>query len=266
MNTTRGTLIVIGGREDKTDGRRILTEVARRAGRGTLTVATVASEESEQAWEDYRRTFTELGVRRVEHLALDARDDEDEAVRQARLRRAKVVFFTGGDQLRITAKFGGTTLCERVRELYQRGGVIAGTSSGASVMSDTMLVSGTGDESHRVRDGLHMAPGLGLISGVLIDQHFAERGRIGRLIAAVAHNPRLLGLGIDEDTAVVIERDTRFHVLGTGAVYVIDARGVTDSNVADGEAGQIVSVFGLTLHVLREGNRFDLSARVPRAA
>lgn len=122
------------------------------------------------------------------------------------------MFFSGGDQLRISSQIGDTPVEERVREIHERGGLVAGTSAGASVMSETMLVKGTSGESHKIGD-LHMAPGLGLVRDVIIDQHFAERGRFGRLFGAVAHNPRELGLGIDEDTAIVVEGE-RFEVIG----------------------------------------------------
>jgi cyanophycinase len=263
---TRGTLIIIGGHEDKVGDRVILSEVARHARRHGVLVATIASGDGDAAWREYREVFSDLGVRDIERLELDGRADAQDDPRWRLLRRRRVVFFTGGDQLRITARFGGTAICERVREIYRMGGVIAGTSSGASVMSGTMLISGPGDESHRVRDNLHMAPGLGLIPEVLIDQHFAERGRMGRLIGGVAHNPRLLGIGIDEDTAIVVERHASFRVIGSGAVYVVDGRAAYDSNISEAETGRVLSVFGLVVHVLSAGNRFDLAHRAALAA
>ena len=142
-----------------------------------------------------------------------------------------------------------------------RGGVVAGTSAGASAQSETMLVRGSGAESHRIGD-LHMAPGLGLIPDVIIDQHFAERGRIGRLLGAVAHNPRLLGIGIDEDSAIVVE-GTGFSVIGSGAVTVVDAEQVTHSNIAEAEPDRVLSMHHVILHALSAGDRFDLAARSP---
>jgi cyanophycinase len=148
-----------------------------------------------------------------------------------------------------------------VREIFDRGGVIAGTSAGASVMSDTMLVKGTSGESYRIGD-LHMAPGLGLIRDVIIDQHFAERGRFGRLLGAVAHNPRVLGLGVDEDTAMVVEGE-RFDVIGSGAIYVVDGEDVSYSNIAEEKRDRPLTMLDVRLHVLSAGDSFDLKTRKP---
>jgi cyanophycinase len=157
-------------------------------------------------------------------------------------------------------------LWDRVRGIYVAGGVIAGTSAGASMMGETMIIDGPGDQTHRVRADLHLAPGLGLLPNVLVDQHFAERGRIGRLIGAVAYNPRLLGIGIDQNTAITVEREASFHVLGAGAVYAVDARHASDTNVEEAEPGRTISIFGIVLHVLSDGTRFDLASWMPLAA
>jgi cyanophycinase len=175
---------------------------------------------------------------------------------------ADAVFFTGGDQLKITSQIGDTPVFERLREIHRAGGLIAGTSAGASVMCETMLVSGDGDDSPSVRDTVQMAPGLGLFRGVIIDQHFAERGRLGRLLGAVCLNPKNLGIGIDEQTAVVVERG-RFYVLGSGAVYVVDGADVTFSNVAQEEEDHTLSAHGVRLHVLSQGDQFDIEERRP---
>jgi cyanophycinase len=216
-------------------------------------------------WRDYQRAFTALGVRRLEHLDVSNREALLRDPRPEVLEDATVVFFTGGGQLRITTLFGGTELCERVQEFYRRGGTIAGTSAGASVMSDTMLVSGNGDESHRVGSKLLMAPGLGYIKDVIVDQHFAERGRIGRLLGAVAQNPRFLGIGLDENTAIVVEEEVRFRVIGEGAAYVVDGRGVTSTNLTDEDTDRAASIFNVRLHVLSQGDEFDLRNREPIA-
>jgi cyanophycinase-like exopeptidase len=138
------------------------------------------------------------------------------------LEGATGVFFTGGDQLKITSQIGDTPLYSRVQEIFEAGGVIAGTSAGASAMSETMLVANDGEASYRIKSALLMAPGLGLAQDMLIDQHFSERGRMARLIGAVSQNPRVLGVGIDEDTAIIVEHNRSFVVLGSGAVYIVD--------------------------------------------
>jgi len=173
------------------------------------------------------------------------------------------VFFTGGDQMKITSQVGDTPVFGRVHEIYRDGGVIAGTSAGASAMSETMLVSGDDQKSFTVGGSTRMAPGLGLIGGVIIDQHFTERGRIGRLVGAVAQNPGNIGIGIDEQTSIVVEGDRSFYVLGSGAVYVIDGTGLGYSNIAEEDAHKTLSVHGLRLHVLSQGDDFDLDSRRP---
>jgi cyanophycinase len=199
----------------------------------------------------------------VVHLDVPSREDLLRNPRLEILEDATVVFFTGGGQLRITTQFGGTRLCEQIQEFYRRGGTIAGTSAGASVMSDTMLVSGDADASHRVGANLLMAPGLGYLKDVIIDQHFAERGRIGRLLGAVAQNPRLLGIGLDENTAMIVEREKQFRVLGAGAAYVVDGRGVTCTNITEEEEDRTMSIFNVRLHLLSQGDEFDLLTREP---
>jgi len=263
MTAKPGTLIVIGGHEDKDGDREILKEVAKRVGGGKLVIATVASHEPKGYFESYQNAFAAIGITDLIELYVNERDETLSANTQAILEGAAGIFFTGGDQLRIASQIGDTPVEQAVRQLYARGGLVAGTSAGASVMSETMLVRGTSAESYRIGD-LHMAPGLGLIRDVIIDQHFAERGRIGRLLGAVAHNPRVLGIGIDEDTAIVIE-DDRFEVVGRGAVYIVDGTGVSHSNIAEGGREEALSMFGVRLHVLASGNGYSLATREPLA-
>jgi cyanophycinase len=256
-------LIIIGGHEDKEGDKRILKEVARRVGRGKLVVATVASEEPRELWETYERVFRNLGVRHVFHLDVESRADAVDEARAKIFEDATAVFFTGGDQLKITSQIGDTPIYRCIVDLYEAGGTICGTSAGASAMSETMLVSGNGEQSHRIGGALHMAPGLGLLPDVIIDQHFAERGRLGRLLGAVAQNPRILGVGIDEDTSIVVEGARRFEVLGEGAVYILDGRTVTYSNLAEEEVDHAMSIYDIRLHLLSEPDRFDLRERRP---
>jgi cyanophycinase len=257
----KGPLIIIGGHEDREGERVILREVARRLNGGRLVVATVASHEPEGYFEIYRRAFADLGVTDMAELYVHDRAETLDGRLARALDGAAGVFFTGGDQLRISSQIGDTPVERRVREIHEAGGVVAGTSAGASVMSDTMLVKGSSGESHRIGD-LHMAPGLGLVRDVIIDQHFAERGRIGRLLGSVAQNPRVLGVGIDEDTAIVV-RGGRFAVVGSGAVYVVDGEGVTRSNIAEAEPERALSMHDVRLHVLSAGDTFDLATRRP---
>jgi cyanophycinase len=179
------------------------------------------------------------------------------------LRDTDTIFFTGGDQLKITSQLGMTPVCDRLQEIYESGGTIAGTSAGASVMSTTMMVGGTDESTMRLGEGIQLAPGLGFIDDMIIDQHFSERGRIGRLIGAVAQNPRSLGVGIDENTAIVVEQDNRFSVIGAGGVCVLDGTEMTYSNISDEESERALSVFDMKMHALSQGDRFNLNTRLP---
>jgi len=264
MTEQPGPLIVIGGHEDKTGKRVILGKVAKRLQGGRLVVATVASHEPEGYFDGYKAAFEALGATNLVELYVRDRADTLSPDLLTSLDGAAGVFFTGGDQLRISSQIGDTPVEHAVRRIHASGGVVAGTSACASVMSDTMLVRGSSAESHRIGD-LHMAPGLGLITGVIIDQHFAERGRIGRLLGAVAQNPRVLGIGIDEDTAIVVEGDG-FKVLGGGGVYVVDGAGVTHSNIAAAKPDRALSIYDVRMHVLRGGDRFSLQDRRPAEA
>ena len=178
-----------------------------------------------------------LGAADVQVLALQTREEANQLHHHDTLVESTGIFFTGGDQLRITSILGGSILGSALQESYRRGIVIAGTSAGASVMSETMLVGGA-DDAAPSKEIIRMAPGLGLLKDVVVDQHFAQRGRIGRLLAMVAHNPYILGVGIDEDTAIVINNSAEFEVIGSGTVTVLDGREVTHSNVSDSSPQQ----------------------------
>ena len=262
MTRKRGSLIVIGGHEDKEGEKLILREVARRAGpAGKIVVATVASEEPDAYWETYERVFRGLGVKHVWHLDVRDRTEAREERKVRILDEATVVFFTGGDQLKITSRLGDSPIYDRLCEIYTReGGTIAGTSAGASMMCETMLVRGEQEASAKLGARLVMAPGLGLVKNAIIDQHFAQRGRIGRLLGAIAHNPRVLGIGIDENTAAIFE-NAHFSVIGENAIYVVDGHAATYTNVAELEEDHALALFDVNLSVLSHGDRFELDER-----
>src|ERR1051325_10644554 len=265
MERSDRTLIIIGGKEDRSNQKTILSEVARRVGGGKLVVSTVAIPSNPDGlFEQYEKAFRSLGVRHIYNLEINAREEAQQDSKVRILDDATAVFFTGGDQMKITSQIGDTPIFQRVQQIYDEGGVIAGTSAGASVMSETMLVEGGDEDSHRIGGSLRMAPGFGLIGGVIIDQHFTERGRVGRLIGAVAQNPKNLGIGIDEQTAIVVERSNGFYVLGSGAVYVIDGSEVSYSNITEEDLRKTLSIYDVRMHVLSQGDRFDLIARKPR--
>jgi cyanophycinase len=259
----QGTLIIVGGAEDKSKDKSILREIAERTGDGKLIVATAASQVAEEMWEEYKTLFRNLGVKHLDHLFVQQPEDARNNGLAHLFKGAKTIFFTGGDQLKITTKLGGTKVVDWIHEIYNKGGTIAGTSAGASVMGKTMLVGGENAESHKVGNWM-MAPGLGLAEEMIIDQHFAQRGRIGRLLGAVALNPGILGIGIDEDTSIIVEGD-HFSVLGSNAVYVIDGREVTYTNISEATADRTMSMHDVRLHILAEGEVFDFKQRKVKA-
>src|SRR2546423_1329224 len=259
-----GGLLIIGGEEDKKDERVILRMLAKQVGKGgKLVIATVASESPRVLFTEYEACLRGIGMRHIHHLSIDEREEAQHESRLNVLRDADAVFFTGGDRLKITSQLGDTPIFSRMREIYDAGGLIAGTSAGASVMTETMLVGGDGDQSHRIGSMLKLAPGFGLLPGVIVDQHFAERGRIGRLLGAIAQNPRILGIGLDEDAAILVRRG-RFQVAGSGAVYVVDGSKVTFTNINEAEPEEPLSIYGVKLHVLNQSDSFDLRKRSPR--
>jgi cyanophycinase len=258
-----GTLLIIGGHEDKDDDKIILRMLVKKVGKaGKIVVATIASKEPHAMFNEYERCLRGLGMRHVHHLTLESREEARLDSRIRILNDADAVFFTGGDQLKITSQIGDTPIFTKVRQIFDAGGLIAGTSAGASVMTETMMVAGSGEQSYKIGSLLQLAPGLGLLPGVIIDQHFAERGRIGRLIGAVAQNPRMLGIGLDEDSAILVQRG-RFQVLGANAVHVIDGSRVTFTNITEAEPDSSLCIYGVRLHVLNQADTFDLKNRRP---
>ncbi len=258
-----GTLIIVGGHEDKSGDMVILKEIAKKVGNGKLIVATVASEIPLEVWSDYNRIFKSLGVSSIVHLNIAQPDEARSIDVDVLFQDAKVFFFTGGDQLKITTKLGGSPIVGNIYRLFQNGGTIAGTSAGAAVMGKTMLVGGENTESHKVGNWM-MAPGLGLLENMIVDQHFAQRGRIGRLLGAVSMNPGILGTGIDENTAVIVDKD-HLRVIGENAVYIVDGTGVSYTNISEASADKTMSCHDVKLHILSQGETFDLKTRRPNA-
>ncbi len=257
-------LIIIGGAEDKKGNKTILQEVCAHIEEQSqlLVIVTVATEKPVEVGNEYSNIFHDMGISNVGILNVENREDALKAENVELVEKASLVFFTGGDQLRITSILGGTLLYSTMRRKYTEGCVFVGTSAGASVMSDTMIVKGMDDESPR-KCTLKMAPGLGLINGVIIDQHFAQRGRVGRLLVGVAENPEVLGIGIDEDTSIILNKDNVLRVVGSGAVYIIDGSNISDTNVSEQHQDDMLSIFDVKMHVLKTGDKYDLKTRRP---
>lgn len=259
-----GNLIIIGGAEDKEGEKKILKEVCKKLDKENdeLVIATVATELPLEVGKEYLKIFRNLGVKKISLLDIQERKDALEEKNIDMLKAASIVFFTGGDQLRITSLLGGTPLYKIIKEIYENGCIFVGTSAGASVMSDTMIVSGLNDDSPK-KNTIKMAPGLGLIKDVIIDQHFAQRGRVGRLLCAIAENPECLGIGIDEDTSIEVSDKGFFKTIGSGAVYVIDGSTITYTNISEQHPEEMLSIFNIKMHVLKNNDRFDLTTRQP---
>lgn len=227
-----------------------------------VAIITAATEHPEAVSESYREVFDRLEVSAVGIVRIDRRADAFERERVRTIERATGIFFTGGDQLRITSAIGGTPVFDALCRAHERGTVVAGTSAGASAMSDTMIIGGEDDDAPK-RCTTAMAPGMGLLRQVVIDQHFAQRGRIGRLLSALAQNPFVLGVGLDEDTAIVVEPDGVFRVIGSQTVTVLDGRAVLHTNASESAPSEPLALFGVTLHILPSGHGYDLTKRRP---
>lgn len=260
----KGNLIIIGGAEDKKGEKEILKEVCSKIDKENekLIIATIATELPKEVGAEYTDIFKKLGVKNIDILDIAQRDDACRESNVALIKNASLVFFTGGDQLRITSLVGGTPLYDALKQSVENGCVFVGTSAGASVVSDTMIITGEDEESPK-KWTLKMSPGLGLIKDVIIDQHFAQRGRIGRLLTGVAENPESLGIGIDEDTAIMVNPKAEFQVIGSGAVYVIDGSSISYTNVSEQYPEEVLSMFDIKMHVLKCGDKFALSERRP---
>lgn len=259
----KGTLIIIGGGERKDENHTVLKAVADRLRRNQhILIVTAASYEPEGVAADYTRIFQELGVPHVDVADIRLREDAQRQELVALCEKAGAIFFTGGDQLRITSQMGDSPMFRCMKDRYEHGTTIIGTSAGAAAMPYTMIVGGPADESNKIST-LSMAPGLGLLDNVVIDSHFGQRGRMGRLIGAVMQNPRNLGVGIDEATAIVVERGEHFQVIGPGAVFIVDGADISYSSLSEEHAEGIVTVHDVRLHVLGDGDCFDLAARRP---
>ncbi|HKP73529.1 MAG TPA: cyanophycinase [Pyrinomonadaceae bacterium] len=259
----KGLLFIVGGGEEKEGDCTILAEFIRLAGgkRARVVVMTVATDEPEEMGAEYRKVFKRLGAKNVTIVDVSSREDASAKKALAALEQATGVFFTGGDQLHVTSLIGGSEMDSLLHALYERGVIIAGTSAGAAMMSNSMFVRGSGEQNPRL-ESVQLGPGVEFLLGGVIDTHFSERGRHGRLISAVAHYPHDLGIGIDENTAIVV-KDTVFEVIGEGAVTVIDAGELTYTNVPDLKEDEGLALYNVKLHILTAGHRFDMNKRQP---
>ena len=256
-----GPVMVIGGAEDKLGERIVLSRFVQLAGgsEARLVVISTASSLGDAATELYRHIFNRLGVSHVTGLRPETRDEANEQKSVDALQGATGIFMTGGNQLRLSSVIGGTKLGAAMLEAHGRGVVVAGTSAGASAVATHMMAFGTSGATPKHRMA-HVSVGLGLLVNVVVDQHFEQRTRLGRLLAVVAQSPSLIGLGLDEDTAAIVDADDTLEVIGRGSVTIVDgANVITDAYQATGHRPMMVS--NVTLHSLPSGYRFDLKGR-----
>lgn len=259
-----GNLIIIGGAEDKENRKDILKKVCSYidCNNDLLIIATVATEYPKEVAFKYKKVFTSLNVKNIAVLDITSREDAYESKNLEMINNAKLIFFTGGDQLRITSLIGGTPIFEKLKEKLNDGTYIVGTSAGASVMSNTMILEGKDEEAPK-KSSIEMSPGFGFIKGVVIDQHFDQRGRIGRLLSIIAQNPEVLGIGIDENTAIIANYKDEIQVIGEGAVYFVDGSNITYTDVCDQNADKVLSIFNVKLHVLKNKDKFSILNKAP---
>jgi len=261
IKATRGVLMAIGGAEDKMDDKVILSAFSNLAGGKKARIAIVPTASSiETAGLRYKAIFLGMGVESAEVVYIQNREDASLEDNLRELDRATGIFLTGGNQLKLSAMIGGTRFEECVRRRHQQGVVIAGTSAGASILSAHMVAGGAGGAVPKQRMA-QMVAGFGLISDLIIDQHFRQRNRIGRLLTLVATNPGLLGIGIDEDTAAVFDADgTTMEVIGRHSVTIVDGSQMY-SDIYRVKGHGEVTVSDARLHVLPAGRKFDLGTR-----
>ena len=258
-----GTLIIIGGAEDKYNERHILRRFLEMSGgpEASILIIPVASEFPEVAAHVYTNVFESLGAAKVQSLQPATRSDTL-AVDPATYSDVTGVFMSGGDQLRLATKLGGTPFAEWLRDRAEANEIIlAGSSAGAAGMSRSMIVRGK-PSAYPHTESIRLSPGLGLLDDVVIDQHFTQRSRLARLISAVSYNPANLGIGIDEDTAIVLNNGL-LEVIGSGTVTVLDALETTFSDVAEHPPGRPFALCDLRLHILNSALRFDMRTRRP---
>ncbi len=257
-----GHIVAIGGAEDRTSDLEILRRVFALApeGRDEVAVIATASGIPDEVLADYEGAFSRLGASRVHSLSIRDRRQAAEADTLRRIEQSGVIFFTGGDQLRLTNVLGGSPVLNTIRQRLQEGAVVAGTSAGAAAMPGTMIYNGAAADALR-KGAVNMTFGLGFVDGLVIDSHFLERGRFTRLMEVGASNPEYLGVGLGEDAAVIIHPNRVLEAIGTGHVILVDSRDLASSNIAELSMGEAVAIEHLILHALVSGHGFDIEER-----
>lgn len=257
----RGFIVPVGGAEDKEADTAILrrfVEVSggKKAKIAILPTASVLPDTGER----YERIFKKLNVREAFALPYQTREEAHDDKLLAKLEEATGIFLTGGNQLRISTILGGTPVAKAIRKLNARGVSVGGTSAGAAILSEHMIAYGEGGATPHAGQA-SLAPGFGMTNRVIIDQHFRQRDRLGRLLSALAYNPFAVGLGLDEDTAAFIGPDNVLQVIGSDAITVVDPSALEHSSMPTTPVGKAICITNLRLHILTDGATFDLGTK-----
>jgi cyanophycinase len=260
-NTERGFIIPIGGAEEKFDNTEILDRFVEICGGKSARIGIIpTASELEDTGRNYEKLFRTLGIKHAKVLPFETREDCEHSEYLDYIEKSDGVFLTGGNQLRLSTTLGGTAVAQMIRRRNVAGMHVAGTSAGAAFVPEHMIAGGY-EGSTPSPDMVTMAPGLGLTNKFIIDQHFRERDRIGRLLTALAYNPFAVGIGLDEDTAAFISPDEQLEVVGSGGITVLDPTDLSYSSMDKARRGEPVSLIGVKLHILVAGGRFDITSR-----
>lgn len=260
-NTERGYLIPIGGAEDKLDNPEILDRFVKLCGGKSARISIIpTASDLDDTGRLYEKLFRKLGIKHAKVLPFETRDDCNHSEYLDYLDKSDGVFLTGGNQLRLSTTLGGTAVAQMIRRRNTAGMHVAGTSAGAAFLPEHMIAGGM-EGSTPTPDLVTMAPGMGLTNKFIIDQHFRERDRLGRLLTALAYNPFAVGIGLDEDTAAFISPREELEVVGSGGITVLDPTDLSYSSMDKALRGEPVSLIGVKLHILVAGGRFDIASR-----
>jgi cyanophycinase len=260
-NSERGYIIPIGGAEEKLNNPEILARFVEVCGGSSARIAIIpTASELEDTGRNYEKLFRKLGIPHARVLPFITREDCQSTEHLDYIESADGVFMTGGNQLRLSTTLGGTPVAQLIRRRNAIGMHVAGTSAGAAFMPEHMIAGGSEGSTPRP-DMVTLAPGLGLTNNFIIDQHFRQRDRLGRLLTALAYNPFAVGIGLDEDTAAFIKPGDSLEVVGSGGITIIDPRELEFSSMDKARRGDPVSLIGVKLHILVSGGRFDIADR-----
>ncbi len=258
----RGRLIAIGGNEDKANDLVVLKRVIREVGKPVYKVGiiTTASEEPRQRGKDYEKIFKTLGASEIKILAIETRVQANSKALAKTLEDVDLIFLTGGDQLRLTTIMGGSKTLAAIQNRLESGALVAGTSAGAAVFSDTMIYEGESEQG-LFKGRVFTTAGFGFVKNIIFDTHFMARGRIGRLVQIVTTNPTCIGVGIGEDSGVVLKGDGMIEVIGTGQVIIVDGNDIAHSNIMDIKPGGPIAVENVRIHSLVNGYGYHFKNR-----